>query len=122
MDILNQILLFLLYFALSYFVASLISAAFKIYFNAKWLVEKQHRARLDAHIHRVKQEVDGAMHYWFDYDNDQFIAQGRTMKEIQEVLRERWAKHIFVLNDHVMLIGPDFDQVHFYNEKPNDQP
>jgi len=120
MDTLNQFGLFLLNFALGCLVGYITLTAIKIYFNTKKSIEQQHLDALDAKIHRIKQEVKGDMHYWFDFDNDQFIAQGRTMNEIREVLKARWSKHIFVLNDHAMLLGPDFDQVHIYNEKTDD--
>lgn len=102
---------------ISYFLASFILAFYKVYSEAKKATEEQIIAALDAKIHRIKQEKDGDMHYWFDYDDDQFIAQGRTIKDIQEVLRARWSRHIFVISDTEMLMGPDFDTVHIYNDK-----
>jgi len=121
MNTLNQLGVFLLNFLLGFIIAYIMLTAIKIYFNTKKSIEQQRLDALDAHIHRIKQEVEGDMHYWFDFDNDQFIAQGKTIAEIREVLKARWSKHIFVLNDHVMLLGPDFDQVHIYNETTNDR-
>ena len=71
--------------------------------------EQAARARLNEIIHVVKQEKLGDMYYWYDQDNDQFIAQGRTLDEITDVLKARWNRHIFVISDKEMMIGPEFD-------------
>lgn len=62
-------------------------------------------------VHEVKQEQVGDMVYWFDKDSNQFLAQGRTQEEIISVLRERFTKHIFLINEKEMLVGPEFKPV-----------
>jgi hypothetical protein len=71
--------------------------------------EQAARARLNEIIHVVKQEKDGDMYYWYDQDNHQFIAQGRTLEEIIGVLKARWNQHIFVISEKEMMVGPDFE-------------
>lgn len=68
-------------------------------------------AHLNKVIHAVKVEKHGDIMYWFDATNDQFIAQGRTMEEIVTVLKDRWSKHIFLLEEKQMLAGPEFKAV-----------
>ena len=35
------------------------------------------------------------MYYWFDQDNNKFLAQGRTTEEIITVIKTRFPDHIF---------------------------
>ncbi len=71
--------------------------------------EQAARARLNEIIHVVKQEKNGDMYYWYDQDNHQFIAQGRTLEEIIGVLKAQWRQHIFVISEKEMMVGPDFE-------------
>ena len=78
--------------------------------------EQAARARLNEIVHVVKQEKHGDMYYWYDQDNEQFLAQGRTLNEITDVLKSRWNRHIFVISDKEMMIGPEFD-IHEFDVK-----
>ena len=64
--------------------------------------------RLNEIVHRVEVEKQDDMYYWFDLDNKEFLAQGRTTDEIVVVLKQRFADHIFVLNDEHIMVGPNF--------------
>ena len=59
--------------------------------------------KLNEVIHVVKEEKHGDVVYWFDGDNDQFLAQGRNIDEIKLHLKQRFHKHIFLLNETEML-------------------
>jgi hypothetical protein len=52
---------------------------------------------LDEIVHRVSIEKHSGIYYWFDKDNDKFLAQGKTDKEIIEILKQRFPDHIFYL-------------------------
>ena len=67
--------------------------------------------RLNEIVHRVEVEKQDDMYYWFDLDNKEFLAQGRTTDEIVVVLKQRFADHIFVLNDEHIMVGPNFELV-----------
>lgn len=60
-------------------------------------------------IHRIKQEKHGDCYYWFDADNDQFLAQGFTDEEIRKHLLSRFKGHIFLINDEKAMAGPNLE-------------
>ena len=100
---------------ISYFLASFILAFYKVYSEAKRVTDEQIIAALDAKIHRVRQEKDAGMFYWYDHDDGNFIAQGRTIEEIQTVLKAHWQRHVFVISDTEMIMGPEFNEIHIYS-------
>lgn len=53
--------------------------------------------RLDEIVHRVRVEQDEDTYYWFDQDNNKFLAQGKSDSEIIDVLKKRFPDHIFYL-------------------------
>jgi hypothetical protein len=59
--------------------------------------------KLNDVIHVVKEEKHGDVTYWFDQDNDQFLAQGRDFDEIKSHIKQRFHKHVFLINDTQML-------------------
>ena len=63
-------------------------------------------------VHSIAVEQHGEMIYWYDTDDNIFIAQGRTSEEIQQVLRQSWQQHIFLLEkQQILLTGPEFNPV-----------
>ena len=50
-------------------------------------------------IHKVKVETVGDIEYWYDADNDAFLAQGRTIDEVINVIKSRFPDHIFLIED-----------------------
>jgi hypothetical protein len=66
------------------------------------------REHLISIVHPVKSEVHNGIMYWFDAEDDTFIAQGRDDAELASALRARWMNHVFVLGDRYVLTGPDF--------------
>jgi hypothetical protein len=49
-------------------------------------------------IHRVRVEEHGDMVYWFDDDNDTFLAQGTSIEQATEQLRARFPNHVFFIS------------------------
>ena len=97
------------------FIFVLVSFVASFYFTVKTVsatkeLEDSIRNKLDSIIHEVKVEQHKDTMYWFDKEDDKFIAQGQTLDEIKEVLRQRFPKHIFVL-DKQLFVGPSFDEV-----------
>jgi len=63
-------------------------------------------------VHSVVIEQHNGITYWYDADDNSFIAQGRTGDEILEVLRQYWQQHIFLLEQQqILLTGPEFTPV-----------
>lgn len=68
------------------------------------------RDELKAHISKILHRVDAIkeqdIHYWFDLDNGQFLAQGRTFDELVDHLKSRFPDHLFCLyfddQDHLV--------------------
>ena len=67
-------------------------------------------------IHRVRVEEHGEMVYWFDEDNNTFLAQGKSIEEATAQLRTRFPNHIFFVTSKSQIYkisAPDwnFEQV-----------
>jgi len=48
-------------------------------------------------IHQVQVETHGNVHYWFDAEDGEFLAQGDSVESAIEQLRQRFPQHIFLL-------------------------
>jgi hypothetical protein len=55
--------------------------------------------KLSDMIHKVKVETVGDIEYWYDADSDAFLAQGRTIDEVVDVIKSRFPDHIFLIED-----------------------
>lgn len=55
--------------------------------------------RINELVHRVRVEQHYDNYYWYDADSDSFLAQGPTTTELIEQLRNRYPKHVFLLED-----------------------
>ena len=66
------------------------------------------RDRLESIIHPVKSETHNGIMYWFDAEDDTFLAQGRDDTELVEHLKQRWMDHVFIIADKFVMAGPDF--------------
>lgn len=60
-------------------------------------LQKRLIKRLDEIVHRVRVEQDNGTYYWYDQDNNKFLAQGKSEGEIIDVLKKRFPDHIFYL-------------------------
>tara|TARA_R110000868_G_scaffold209197_1_gene458819 strand:+ start:2070 stop:2435 length:366 start_codon:yes stop_codon:yes gene_type:complete len=103
-----QILTTLVEFFLVYLLVK-----FVISFGETYLQQKADRdlkilAKLDHITHRVKVEKHGQYFYWFDSDDDEFLAQGKTAEEVIANLRIRFPDHLFFLPDQKIVRGPDW--------------
>lgn len=53
--------------------------------------------KLDEITHRVTVEKHGDMYYWFDSDDNEFLAQGKKLEDTVDQLKKRFPNHIFFL-------------------------
>jgi len=60
--------------------------------------------KIDEIVHRVEVVEDKSMYYWYDQDDKEFLAQGRTTEEIIDNIKSRFPDHIFYLEDSNSLI------------------
>ena len=51
--------------------------------------------KLDEITHRVSVEKHGDMYYWFDADDNEFLAQGKGLEDTIDQLKKRFPNHIF---------------------------
>ena len=63
-------------------------------------------------IHEIKLEKHGDIMYWFDMENDRFLAQGKTPSELIDHLKSRFPDHLFYINSdgksHILSAGTDW--------------
>ncbi len=78
--------------------------------------EDQEIAQLAQRVHIVKQEIINDIIYWYDNDDDTFLAQGRDHDQIVAVLEQRFPQHIFVINETQMIMGPKFNEILKFDE------
>jgi len=80
----------------------------EIYAEAKEATDSmsEHLERL---VHNVKPEKHADVEYWFDGDTDKFLAQGRDISEIRAHLKERFKLDVFIIEDQMMLMGPEYE-------------
>jgi hypothetical protein len=50
-------------------------------------------------IHQVKVEERDGIKYWYDADSEAFLAQGKTIDEVIDVIKSRFPDHIFLIRD-----------------------
>lgn len=108
MDIISEFLGLFLQMLFWYFVGAVIFRLIRG--NAEKEFEKEKEAlvkKVNEMIHRIKQEQHGDCYYWFDADNDQFLAQGRNDEEIRQHLLKRFSGHIFLVDNEKALAGPE---------------
>lgn len=97
------------------FIGVVVSICVSIFFavqsvNLNKEIEDTVRSKLDSIIREVNVETHKGITYWFDKENDKFLAQGETLDEIRAVLKQRFPKNIFVLGQN-LYVGPEFNPV-----------
>lgn len=97
----------LVFFAVVIFVGLQIMVAVSA-FSSRKKIDDAIKDKIGKLIHTVKIEKVGEMSYWFDEDTDQFLSQGKTHEEIAVGLKQRFAKHVFLIDNEYALVGPDF--------------
>lgn len=80
--------------------------------NRKEMLEK-----IEQMIHVVLEEKHGDQYYWFDKDTQQFITQGPDSNAIIENLKKDYTNHVFLINDDLILSGPDWQLRHHKDTK-----
>jgi hypothetical protein len=74
----------------------------------KELADKLAR-HLDTIIHRVRVEKDRNVYYWYDTDNNKFLAQGASDEELINNLKSRFPTHMFFLpTNHLVSAKTDW--------------
>lgn len=115
MDLLVEFLDFFLEFMFWYFVANCVIdlILWQLHRSNNKVREENEKLieQLNKCVHAVSEETHGDQKYWFDKDDDTFLAQGKDYKEIIEHLKTRFPDHLFLLNQEHMLVGPDFKLV-----------
>lgn len=111
MELVIEFILFFFQFIFWIFVISFVKAL--LFGNTAEVDEETERLKeqLSKMIHRIKQEKHGDCYYWFDLDDDTFLAQGKTDSEMIEVIKKRFPTHIFIINNEQGLRGPDWKPV-----------
>jgi hypothetical protein len=66
---------------------------------------KEHLTNI-THIVRVE-ELNGT-YYWWDQESSEFLAQGKTVEDIVDVVKKRFPDHYFFLNNDYLLHGPEW--------------
>jgi hypothetical protein len=101
----------LLTFALISATATIIME-FRIYYYKRMQFEMAKMMKdINDIVHLVKQEKIEDITYWYDSHSNQFLAQGKSYDEIIEVLKKHYTKHIFLISDTEMMVGPTFQVV-----------
>jgi hypothetical protein len=89
--------LLLLWIATTWAVASLVIGIHDTLKNTNDELAKQLRQHLNNIIHRVRVEKQSDTYYWYDMDNNEFLAQGASDEEIIANLKSRFPTHMFFL-------------------------
>jgi hypothetical protein len=70
------------------------------------LLIDESKAYISKILHRVDAIKEQDIHYWFDLDNGQFLAQGKNLDEVIGHLKSRFPDHLFCLyfdnRDHLV--------------------
>jgi len=107
--------LFLFWIASTWIVATLILGIYqRLKATNAELTLKLHR-QLDGIIHRVRVEKQSNTYYWYDMDNNTFLAQGTSDEEIIAILKRRFPTHMFFLPTHHLICAKTDWQPKTYN-------
>jgi hypothetical protein len=110
-ELISEFFTFFLNFLFWYVVFTVAINIVHTWLNTESTKKEMVREHLDRLIRSVKIEQHNETTYWFDAENHQFLAQGKTEDEIISVLQQRFPKNVFILDNHILLAGPDFKPV-----------
>lgn len=82
-------------------------------------LESDIHVKLENLVHSVKPEQHADTEYWFDEDTDRFFAQGQTLDEIREHLKQRFTLDVFMVDDKMLLAGPEYVPMDISNSNPD---
>jgi hypothetical protein len=71
-------------------------------------IHEEIRDRLEVYLHTVREESHNDIYYWYDSDNDEFLAQGSTLADLRTHLKSRFTEDIFIFKDRFVFVGPDY--------------
>jgi hypothetical protein len=112
MELLTEFILFFFQFVFWMSVISIAKALLFGHVEARIDEETEKlKEKLSKMIHRIRQEKHGDCYYWFDLDDDQFLAQGRTDAEMIEVIKKRFPSHIFIIDNEKAIRGPEWKPI-----------
>lgn len=97
----------------TWFIANIVLGVMDAFREVDAELTDKIRKRLDEIVHRVKIEQQGDTYYWYDQDNRNFLAQGRTTEEIINTLKSRFPDHIFYLesSNHLLCAKHNWEPV-----------
>jgi hypothetical protein len=98
--------LLLLWIACTYFFTQIVLGVMDAFKTVHSEVKDDLSKRLNEIIHRVKSEQVGEVIYWYDLDDGEFLAQGRTQEEIISVIKNRYPDHMFFLDSNELISQP----------------
>ena len=104
----------LLWLATTWFVANIFIGISDGLKQANVELRQELTKRLDDIIHRVREERNGDVIYWYDQDDGEFLAQGQDQEQIIAVLKSRFPDHMFYLESNQIIGQPHW--------KPRDLP
>lgn len=90
----------LLWLVATWAIASIILGISNTLKNENIKLEARLKQRLMDIVHCVRVEEHNKVYYWYDNDDNRFLAQGSTSEEIVEHLKSRFPDHIFFVSDH----------------------
>ena len=101
--------LFLLWIGCTYLLVQIILGVSDGLKDANNELAKKLAKRLDEIVHRVRVEKDKDTYYWYDMDNNKFLAQGSSDEEIVANLKSRFPNHMFFLpTNHIICAKTDW--------------
>jgi hypothetical protein len=121
MEFITEFVWFLVQCAFWYFVFSILMTPMRRKLEAKNEELQGKLDNLNEIVHIVNVEQHGDYYYWFDADNDNFLAQGKTTDETVSHLKSRFPDHIFFVQSKEQsyrLSGPDWQFVPFKLNEP----
>jgi hypothetical protein len=89
---------FLMWLACTYFFVQITLGTMDALKEVSADVEDKLKKRIESLVHIVRAEEDKDMLYWYDRDNNAFLAQGASSDEIAQVLKSRYPQHLFFLD------------------------
>lgn len=101
--------LLLLWIAGTYFFAQIMLGILDAFREVDTELKEKLSKRLNDIVHRVRVEKDRDTYYWYDMDNNKFLAQGSTDEEIVTSLKSRFPNHMFFLpTNHLICAKTDW--------------
>lgn len=122
MEFISEFIVFLLEIAFWYFIIGIVTMPLRRKLDQKREDLENVIEKLNEIVHIVNVEKHGDCYYWFDADNDEFLAQGSTTDETIAHLKSRFPKHIFFVqskDQSYKISAPDWKFVPFKLNESN---